>query len=124
MSDRFIDGPSPLPADAALAWLERAGSKTLRLPVRIHRDPLGVRATLGAGEGAAALALDSGALSRTLDTHLAEHCDDADPCDVWLEGTWGPLVPNPLAPPGPTFAVRAVVGKVEDIARATMKIAP
>jgi hypothetical protein len=120
MSDSFVDGPAPVPADAALSWLAEAGERRVQVPVHVTRGAFGPTATLGTGEGAAALRLDSTALGRTLDDHLADHCGKDTECLVWIEGTWGPLV-GP-ASDKPTLAVRKVVGKVDDPAKATLRI--
>lgn len=122
MSDAFVDGPATTPSDAALAWLGGAGKRRLRLPLVIDRSALGITARLGGADDAPRLRLDSSALSRTLDDHIAEHCGTEEHCAVWAEGTWGPLVPSPLDPPGPVFTVRAVTGLVADMSRVTMKI--
>lgn len=121
MSDTFVEGPAPQPAAPALAWCGEAGSKTLRLPILVERGVFGETATLGAEPGGAPLKLDSGALSRTLDDHLSDHCGTASPCAVWLEGTWGPLV-GPSMGSDAVFAVRKVVGKVETPADAKLMI--
>jgi hypothetical protein len=111
----FKDGPPILPADALLAWLQKAGTKRVRLPMHITSSPLGVtRATVGSSAEALALTLDSTALSMMIEDHLHRHCGDTNPCSVWVEGTWGPLMAMPGPPrPGHTFAVRAVVGPVQ-----------
>lgn len=117
MSEAFTDGPPCQPADALLAWLDAAGGKRIRLPVRVSPSPLGIsRGTLGDGPGALEVKLDSGALSMTLAQHVQRHCPASGPCLVWMEGTWGPTVTGPLSPPGPakpTFAVRDVIGPVQ-----------
>lgn len=122
VSDTFEDGPTTTPADAALRWLEDAGRRRLRIPVVLDRSGLGITARLGVADDAPKLRLDSGALSLTLDEHVADVCGTREHCTVWLEGTWGALVPSPLDPPGHVFAVRKVVGQVEDPASASMKI--
>lgn len=80
-------------------WLEANRDVRLRLPVRIEFDGLGVSATLAGSP----ISLDTGALGMTLQSHL--HAFES-PCLVWLDGSWGPLVPMPVD--GPTFAVRSV----------------
>lgn len=118
MSDRtFTDGPAVLPADALRAWLEASGGKRVRLPLQLTLSPLGVtKATVGSDPGALELRLDSTALSMTLMDHLSRHCDTKAPtCAVWIEGTWGAVMPGLPGPGGskPTLAVRAVVGPLD-----------
>ena len=62
--------------------------------------------------------LDTGAMSVALPDHLPSYCDSY-PCKVWLLGTWGPLFPGGVPETLPVFAVRKVVGKVNEEEEAT-----
>lgn len=120
MSDSFVDGPAIHPSAPAIAWLAEAGKKRIRVPLEVSRGAFGETATLGSGSGAPEIELDTTALSRMFDDYLADVCGSADPCQVWVEGTWGPLVGPPSDTP--TLTVRKVVAKVTDMASATVKI--
>ncbi|MCA9572820.1 MAG: hypothetical protein KC656_33510, partial [Myxococcales bacterium] len=96
--------------------------RRVKVPLHVDRTGLGVTATLGVAADAPKIRLDSGALSRTLEDHIAQHCGKDEICDIWVEATFGPLVASPLDPPGTTLAVRNVVGRVEDPAAARMQI--
>ena len=101
-----------------LVWLDaEAGERMLLLPmdVYIDSDALGcVTAYLRAGNTEIEFKLDDGAMSIDLPMHLKSYCDSY-PCRVWLEGTWGSLIPG-LPPSGilPIFSVRGVLGNVDE----------
>lgn len=124
----FSPGPELLPADALRAWLEEQGAKDpkpmLRLPVVLSFEQglvMGIsRAWIGVlpqpPDGAVLLRLDDSALGISLPDRVAEHCaPDATTCALWLDGTWGSLLPLLLPEvPGapPTFSVRSVRGLI------------
>ena len=116
-------------AAALKAWIAAhattpggAGKVLLRAPVRFQRDDLGQ--IQGAHIGATPVALDDGALGISLADRAGQHCPAQGECALWLDGTWGPLVPMPGPPAGPTFAVRQVVGPVKAGEPLRMSVAP
>lgn len=100
--------------EAVLAWLDRnAGQRTLQLPIEIHGGPLRIQSSwLSSGTKKIEIRLDTGALSIDLPMHLKPFCQTW-PCWVWLEGTWGTLMPGSLRGELPVFAVRKVVAPAD-----------
>ncbi len=124
----FVPGPDLQPGEILRAWLEDQGARSpkpmLRLPVVLSFEQgqvMGVsRAWIGVlpepPDGSVMLRLDDSALGIPLSDRAREHCaPEAESCALWLEGTWGSLLPL-LMPPVlgeiPTLAVRGVKGLV------------
>ena len=110
----FVPGPALADGAALLGWLRAHPDARVRIPVVILFSPDGLRAPrltfLGTdpappAEDAILLELDDSALGIGLDTRLRSLCDaESDACAVWIEGTWGPLLPglrSTEAPPWP-----------------------
>jgi hypothetical protein len=119
----FVTGPTLEPVEALRSWLEAQGAASprplLRLPVSVAWppvDPLAApRAWIGADPEALGVRLDDGALGVGLQERLRGLCPEgAEPCRVWLLGTWGPLLPLPGEEAVPTLAVRGVQGLVQE----------
>lgn len=100
----------PVVNEVIVAWLNgNAGKRLLQLPVEIHASALGIESSyLGVGPKKIELRLDTNALSIDLPMHLLPFCP-AYPCRVWLQGTWGPLIPDQSEKGLPVFAVKKVV---------------
>jgi hypothetical protein len=100
----YVDG-APLTDDAALlAWLEASEGKALRLPVAITFDDEYRLAIQTARVGGVALKLDDTAMGVAVLDQVKGVCPDGAPgCTVWLEGTWGSVLPGASMPglPGP-----------------------
>lgn len=121
----FEDGPFADDPAALLAWLQ--GRKGLvQLPVVVAFDDehrLGiVRAWVGASEAAGLkLKLDDTAMGVALLDHLRTACPPGPTCEVWLEGTWGPVMAGmPDLDKDPSrhdFAVRRFAGLAEGSVR-------
>ncbi len=101
----FSPGPTLADSAALLAWLESNPSAYLRLPVVVFRGGLGgvELAFIGSdpvppGDDAILLELDDSALGIGLSTRLRSLCGGSDACAVWIEGTWGRLLPGIAAP--------------------------
>lgn len=114
----FSEGPLVHDAAALVAWFEGPGRDALvQLPVSVSRSPLGVTGGRVGGPEGLALKLRDGTMSVSLYEGLDRLCGDEEPCLVWLEGTWGEVVPMPsFGPPGsedPVFSVRRLAGRVE-----------
>ncbi|MFZ5479774.1 MAG: hypothetical protein ACOZNI_23620 [Myxococcota bacterium] len=94
----FEDGPSVADPAALLAWLEAGKGRLVQLPVVVAFDDkhrLGVaRAWVGDDEVGLRLHLDDTAMGVALIDHLRRDCPKGPTCAVWLEGTWGPLMPG------------------------------
>jgi len=113
----FTEGP--IIDNHVLTWLkEDSNGRIIRLPVSIKLDGLRtgeVHLTQNVG-GASVdripISLDTSAMSVGLPMQLKPYCN-ADLCNVWLEGTWGSLVSTDSESER-IFAVRRIVGKVED----------
>lgn len=107
-----------------LDWLEAHPGAYLRVPVVVFPGDLdGIRlAFIGTDpapppDDAIVLELDDSGLGIPLSTRLRSLCgEDSEPCVVWIEGTWGRLVPDsvdtPESPPWP-LAVRDAGPRVE-----------
>ncbi len=123
----FVPGPTLADHAALLAWLEAHPEAYLRLPVVVFPGDLGgIRlAYIGTdpvppADGAIVLDLDDSALGIPLSTRLRSLCGaEGSACVVWIEGTWGPLLPD-LEPDGARdgpppwpLAVRDVGPRVE-----------
>lgn len=123
---RFTPGPAFDDSPALLEWLGANSEAYLRLPVVIFTGDLGdvELAYIGTEPipppaGAITLDLDDSALGICLTTRLRSLRDSAsDACVVWIEGTWGRLLPG--VPPGGgsepppwPFAVRDAGPRVE-----------
>ena len=123
----YVPGPELLPVDTLRAWLDEKGAAAskpmLRLPVTVRfggQLAFGIaQAWIGLaadpGDDTLVLRLDDGAMGESLQDRLRAICADGAPqCHVWLDGTWGPLVPlpAPLVDDRPTLAVRDVPGLV------------
>lgn len=113
------EGPTIEPSGPLLEWLDREAvsgtgeRRRFRLPVVVRLDlHAGVTAFIGvddeAGAGSVALALDDGAMGRSLVDTLGPRCaKDGSGRAFWLEGYWGPLLasqPSVAGSPRP-FAV-------------------
>jgi len=121
-------GPELQPGEVLRAWLEDQGVRTpkpmLRLPVVLAFEQGQVMGATSAWigvlpqapEDAVMLRIDDSALGISLQERVREHCaPEADSCALWLDGTWGSLLPLLLPPVMgeiPTFAVRSVKGPV------------
>ena len=94
-----------------LAWLE-SSKGSVQLPVDVRRSVLGI-------EGGTILRaqldvrLDDTRLGIGLTDQLRTACGDEGPCVVWLEGEWGPTLPDPVDEPQPTLSVQKLIGVVE-----------
>jgi hypothetical protein len=138
---RFEAGPALLPKAALLDWLARQGAPDggpkpwLRVPVWIHfKDAhrLAIKeARLAAREGQAdtlRLSLDDSAMGISLMDQLRQLCpSSATGCGVWLEGTWGKLLPLGPEPDASqvdvwTLAVRRVHALIAPEEAATARV--
>ncbi len=122
----FVPGPELRPADQLKAWLDAQGQRDpqplLKLPVTIVTKgpaPLSMReAWIGTHSEVDTqtliLILDDTALGIPLQDQLQPVCPaEGGRCQLWLEGTWGPLVPLANVSEGfPVLAVRKVAGPI------------
>ncbi len=98
----FKPGPSLADSAALLAWFEANPTAYVRIPVVIFPGDLGGIKLAFVGtepapppDGAIVLELDDSALGIPLSTRLRSLCDaGSDACVVWIEGTWGRLLPD------------------------------
>jgi len=105
----------PLIDDKLVPWLDaQAEGRMFQLPVDVFIGPLGLDSSyLSAGNIKVEIELDTGAMSLDLSMHLKSHCSSY-PCKVWLEGTWGALIPQGAEKSIPVFSVRRVVGRANE----------
>lgn len=85
---RFVRGAALSPGSLLIAWLDQAGTLTVRLPVVLVRTTLGARDARISGD-ALPIELDDGALGVSLADRLAAADLPLDaPGAIWLEGRW------------------------------------
>ncbi len=118
----FEPGPALKPAPELLTWLKAQGEadKTIKIPIAlawgdhrlsIKRAVIGLEPAAVDDPEAIELDYDDGALGISLMTHLQHTCPKEGHCVIWVEGTWGSLLPMPGADPNANvIAVRRFVG--------------
>lgn len=118
----FVPGPALADRASLLAWLKSNPGSVLRLPVVIHRAPLGgydvafIGTEAGpSAEDAIVLDLDDSTLGIGLSDRLRFQCAEEKICVVWIEGSWGSALPDlePKDPPPWPFTVHDAGPPVE-----------
>ena len=109
------EAPALSPSAELLSWLEAHADTPVILPFSVRRQILGLDGGDLVAEPAVDFKLDDSMMGVGLMERLLDVCSDLDvPCVVWLEGTFGEVMPLPgFEAEGPAFAVIRMHGLVE-----------
>ena len=95
----YVDGASLADTKTLLRWLQTSDGRALRLPVAVTFDDEYRLAIQSAQVGGISLKLDDTAMSVALLDQVRALCPAGEPgCTVWLEGTWGSVLPGAMMP--------------------------